>query len=107
MRFMAPPTPLHRLTREAILRGSLYSAFVRRRVNSGRLAEPAVYGDGDGVVGRPLPTEIPARPVVHGFTMARLHGRDALVRPDRYVARWLEGDAEAAVAEILRPSGAL
>ena len=108
MRFMAPATPLHRLAREAILRGSLRSALLRRYVNSGRLAEPAVYGDGDGVIGRPLPLEIPARPLVHGFAVARLHHRDVLVRPDQYVARWLEGDAEAAVAEILRaPSGAL
>jgi len=108
MRFMAPPTPLHRLARRAILRGSLRSALLRRHVNSGRLAEPAVYGDSDGVTGRPLPREIPARPLVHGFAVARLHRRDVLVRPDQYVARWLEGDAEAAVAEILRaPSGAL
>jgi len=108
MRFMAPPTALHRLARDTIVRGSVRSAFLRRRVDSGRLSEPAVYGASDGVIGRPLPMEIPARPLVHGFATAGLHGRDVLVRPDGYVARWLEGDAEAAVAEILRaPSGAL
>ena len=108
MRFMAPPTVLHRLARDAILRGSVHSVFLRRRVNSGRLAEPAVYGGGDGVAGHPLPAEVPTRPLVHGFAVARLHGHDVLVRPDRYVARSLEGDAEAAVAEILRaPRGAL
>ena len=102
MRFMAPPTLLHRLKREVILRGSLRSAFLRRHVDSGRLAEPAVYVDGNGVAGRPPPADVPVRPVVHGFTVARLHGGDVLVRPDGYVAGPLEGDAEGAVADLLR-----
>jgi 2-polyprenyl-6-methoxyphenol hydroxylase-like FAD-dependent oxidoreductase len=102
MRFMAPPTPLRRLARDAILRGSLRSAALRRYVNSGRLAEPAVYADGDGVVGRPLPADAPARSLAHGFAPAGLRDRDVLVRPDGYVARLLEGDAEAAVAELLQ-----
>ena len=102
MRFMAPPTPLHRLKREVILRGSLHSAFLRRHANSGRLAEPAVYGEGKGVAGRPLPADIPARPLAHGFAVARLHGGEMLVRPDGYVAGALEGDAEAAVTDLLR-----
>jgi len=67
MRFMAPPTALHRLAHDAVLRGSLRSAVLRRRVNSGRLAEPAVYDDGDGVVGRPLPAELSTRALAHGF----------------------------------------
>jgi 2-polyprenyl-6-methoxyphenol hydroxylase-like FAD-dependent oxidoreductase len=108
MRFMAPPTLLHRLKREAVLRGSLRSAFLRRRVNSGRLAEPAVYGDDDGILGHPLPADVPAREVVHGFAVARLHEGEVLVRPDGYVAKWLAGDAEAAVTDLLRgPSGAV
>jgi 2-polyprenyl-6-methoxyphenol hydroxylase-like FAD-dependent oxidoreductase len=108
MRFMAPPTLLHRLKREAILRGSLRSAFLRRRVNSGRLAEPAVYGDDDGILGHPLPADVPAREVVHGFAVARLHEGEVLVRPDGYVAKWLEGHAEAAVTDLLRgPGGAV
>jgi 2-polyprenyl-6-methoxyphenol hydroxylase-like FAD-dependent oxidoreductase len=102
MRFMAPPTPLHRLARDAILRGSLRSAALRRHVNSGRLAEPAVYADDDGVVGRPLPADIPARALAHGFAAASLKDGDVLVRPDGYVARWLEGDPEAAVGELLQ-----
>ena len=108
MRFMAPPTLLHRLKREAILRASLRSAFLRRHVNSGRLAEPAVYGDDDGILGHPLPPDVPAREVVHGFAVARLHEGEVLVRPDGYVAKWLEGDAEAAVTDLLRgPGGAV
>jgi 2-polyprenyl-6-methoxyphenol hydroxylase-like FAD-dependent oxidoreductase len=102
MRFMAPPTALHRFVRDSILRGSLHSAALRRRVDSGRLAEPAVYEDGDGVCGRPFPAEVPPRSVAHGFAVGQLHGRDVLVRPDGYVARWLDGDAETAVGEYLR-----
>ena len=102
MRFMAPPTPFHRLVRDAILRGSLRSAALRRRVNSGRLAEPAVYGDGDGVVGHPLPSDVPTRQLVHGFAVARLPRGEVLVRPDRYVAQWLDGDPEATITRVLR-----
>jgi 2-polyprenyl-6-methoxyphenol hydroxylase-like FAD-dependent oxidoreductase len=40
MRFMAPPTPLHRLWRNAILRGSLHVPPLRRFVNSGKLPTP-------------------------------------------------------------------
>jgi 2-polyprenyl-6-methoxyphenol hydroxylase-like FAD-dependent oxidoreductase len=40
MRFMAPPTPLHRLWRNAILRGSLRVPRLRRFVNSGNLPTP-------------------------------------------------------------------
>jgi hypothetical protein len=71
-------------------------------VNSGRLAEPAVYSDDEGVVGRPLPADIPARPLAHGFAIAQLHGGEVLVRPDGYVARWLEGDPESAISVLLK-----
>lgn len=40
MRFMAPPTPVHRLWRNAILRGSLLFPLLRRFVNSGKLPTP-------------------------------------------------------------------
>jgi 2-polyprenyl-6-methoxyphenol hydroxylase-like FAD-dependent oxidoreductase len=40
MRFMAPPTALHRLWRNAILRGSLRVPQLRRFVNSGKLPAP-------------------------------------------------------------------
>jgi 3-(3-hydroxy-phenyl)propionate hydroxylase len=103
MRFMAPPTRLHRLVRDAILRGSLHSAAIRSRVNSGRLAEPAVYGDGRGDVGHPLPPGMPARPLAHGFAVARLESGDVLVRPDGYVAARVEDDPDSALAELLRP----
>jgi 2-polyprenyl-6-methoxyphenol hydroxylase-like FAD-dependent oxidoreductase len=41
MRFMAPPTPLHRLRREAILRGSVHVPRLRRYIDSGRLPDTA------------------------------------------------------------------
>ena len=43
MRFMVPSNRLLRLSRNAILRGSLRSAALRRRVNSGKLSEPHTY----------------------------------------------------------------
>jgi 2-polyprenyl-6-methoxyphenol hydroxylase-like FAD-dependent oxidoreductase len=44
MRFMAPHGPWPRTWRDAVLRLAPYSGWFRKRVNSGRLAEPAVYG---------------------------------------------------------------
>lgn len=84
MRFMAPPTALHRLARDAILRGSLRSRWLRWRVNSGRLAEPAVYGPGP--VGRPAPADAELEPLEAGFALARTGEGALLVRPDGYVA---------------------
>jgi pentachlorophenol monooxygenase/3-(3-hydroxy-phenyl)propionate hydroxylase len=54
MRFMAPHGPWRRLWRWIVLRLAPRSAWFRRHVNSGRLAEPAVYpasgpDDGSGV----------------------------------------------------------
>ena len=43
MRFMAPHGPLGRAWRNLVLRMAPRSAWFRRRVNSGRLAEPAAY----------------------------------------------------------------
>lgn len=43
MRFMVPPTSLHRLFRTAVLRGSLRIPALRRWVNSGKLSAPFVY----------------------------------------------------------------
>jgi 2-polyprenyl-6-methoxyphenol hydroxylase-like FAD-dependent oxidoreductase len=42
MRFMAPPTVLHRAWRNAILRGSVHVPRLRRFVNSGKLAPDGV-----------------------------------------------------------------
>ena len=43
MRFMAPQGAAQRLWRNLVLRGSTRSRWLRKRVNSGRLAEPFAY----------------------------------------------------------------
>lgn len=43
MRFMVPPTRVHRLLRSAVLRGSPRVPALRRWVNSGKLSTPFVY----------------------------------------------------------------
>lgn len=50
MRFMVPHGRLRRAARNAILRGSVRAAAVRRRVNSGRLSEPPVYAGSPVIV---------------------------------------------------------
>jgi len=55
-RFMAPPTPIHRAYRSALLRLSVRSARMSRYVNDVRFFEPAVYRrDRDPIVGRVAP----------------------------------------------------
>jgi 2-polyprenyl-6-methoxyphenol hydroxylase-like FAD-dependent oxidoreductase len=93
MRFMAPPTRLHRMLRNAILRASVRSRGVRRFVNSGKLAEPAVYGDGDGPVGQLVPPSAALREVDRHFAVAELEDAQYLVRPDGYVASRLSDSA--------------
>jgi 2-polyprenyl-6-methoxyphenol hydroxylase-like FAD-dependent oxidoreductase len=60
MRFMVPHGRLRRAARNAVLRGSLRVAAVRRLVNSGHLAEPAVYAGSPVVAADPLPRDAPA-----------------------------------------------
>jgi 2-polyprenyl-6-methoxyphenol hydroxylase-like FAD-dependent oxidoreductase len=70
MRFMAPPTVLHRLLRNAILRGSLRSTRIRKLVNSGKLATPAVYGGDAGLEGRLAPALGRLQPLLgHDFAL--------------------------------------
>jgi 2-polyprenyl-6-methoxyphenol hydroxylase-like FAD-dependent oxidoreductase len=104
MRFMAPPTRLHRALRNAILRASVRSRAARRFVNSGKLAEPAVYGDGDGPVGQLAPASAVLREVDGHFAVAELEDAQYLVRPDGYVASRLSDFASVddAVASVLR-----
>jgi 2-polyprenyl-6-methoxyphenol hydroxylase-like FAD-dependent oxidoreductase len=103
MRFMTPPTRLHRAVRNAILRASVRSRRARRFVNSGKLAEPAVYGDGDGPVGRLMPSSVPFREAGRHFAVAALDGSKYLVRPDGYVAERLSSSrsVDDAVASVL------
>ena len=101
MRFMAPPTRAHRLVRNLILRGSVHSRALRRRVDSGKLAEPARYA-GEGPVGTLCPPKAVRGEAGRGFATASLGGRTYLVRPDGYVAAPLgdEGPGRALEAVL-------
>ncbi len=62
MRFMVPRGPIARAMRNAILRGSVRTKRLRRRVNSGHLAEPFSYAASPIVAGRGDDARLP----VHG-----------------------------------------
>jgi 2-polyprenyl-6-methoxyphenol hydroxylase-like FAD-dependent oxidoreductase len=108
MRFMAPPTAAHRLLRNALLRASLPVPALRRFVDSGKLAVPAVYGGagGDRFVGRLVPPDARVREAgpVRGFGVAALgeRGLPYVVRPDGYVAAVLPDDGDATIAAAVR-----
>jgi 2-polyprenyl-6-methoxyphenol hydroxylase-like FAD-dependent oxidoreductase len=59
MRFMVPHGRRERLGRNLTLRLSAFSRWFRRRVNSGRLSEPAVYGDSPIVAPGPEDARLP------------------------------------------------
>ena len=84
MRFMVPHGPVQRLARDTILRGSVRSAFLRGRVNSGKLSQPYAYATSP-VVAAP-----------HGDERLPLHGD---VAPD---ARCVALDGESGGVSRLR-----
>lgn len=99
--FMVPPTPLHRLRRTLVLR----VPPLRRFVDSGTLATPAVYRAADGLVGRLAPAGLvaSAEPLRSGFALARSEdGTFLLLRPDEYVAAELSSSEPRAVDEAVR-----
>jgi 2-polyprenyl-6-methoxyphenol hydroxylase-like FAD-dependent oxidoreductase len=129
MRFMAPPTVLHRALRTVVLRGSVRLRPLRRFVDSGKLAEPAVYGSGEnGLAGRLAPgaDDSLADALGGGFALVSTAGpvgevgapvvevRDpalvsaygpgtvAIVRPDGYVAAQLRAPDVSTVSRELR-----
>jgi hypothetical protein len=59
MRFMAPHGPLRRAWRNLVLRIAPRSAWFRARVNSGRLAEPAIYAASSVVASGPEDADLP------------------------------------------------
>ena len=104
MRFMAPPTRVHRLLRNSILRASLYSRTARRLVDSGRLAEPAAYFP-TGAVGRIAPPAEVREPIGDDFpffTLAREGPTTYVIRPDGYVVAELVAADRAAVERAVR-----
>ena len=108
MRFMAPHGPLRGAWRDIVLRMAPRSAWFRRRVNSGRLAEPATYepspivAPGHGWVAPDLRLDDGVRLHEHlgsAFVVvadASLPGREALVSHDPRLA---------GTAWIVRPDG--
>jgi 2-polyprenyl-6-methoxyphenol hydroxylase-like FAD-dependent oxidoreductase len=102
MRFMAPANPARRAFRNVVLRGSARVKPLRRFVNSGRLATPAVYA-GEPPVGRLFPAGTAVVPLEHGFGTATIGGASYLVRPDGYVEAAFEGDPDRALRQLLAP----
>jgi 2-polyprenyl-6-methoxyphenol hydroxylase-like FAD-dependent oxidoreductase len=64
MRFMAPHGPIRRAWRNLVLRMAPRSAWFRRRVNSGRLAEPASYEGAASVTPGPEDGSVPRHGMV-------------------------------------------
>jgi 2-polyprenyl-6-methoxyphenol hydroxylase-like FAD-dependent oxidoreductase len=77
MRFMVPRGPLRRALRDAILRGSRYLPGLRRRVNSGRLAQPYAYTASPVVAPAPADVSLPAHGAVAPDAECRVIGNEA------------------------------
>ncbi|HEX2141917.1 MAG TPA: FAD-dependent monooxygenase [Candidatus Limnocylindria bacterium] len=60
MRFMVPHGPLRRVWRDVVLRGSVRAGPLRRRVNSGRLAQPFAYAGSPVIQPGPDDPRLPA-----------------------------------------------
>lgn len=108
MRFMVPGSPLRRRLRNATLRGSVRVPALRRRVNSGRLAEPFCYA-GSPVVQPGLGQVAPDAALPGGGRLRDLLGDDfvgLLVTPhgaDRHGVVSVEADS--AVGRKYAPDG--
>ncbi|HEX2766159.1 MAG TPA: FAD-dependent monooxygenase [Candidatus Limnocylindria bacterium] len=74
MRFLTPHGPRRRMWRNTVLRLAPWSGWFRRRVNSGRLAEPARYA-ADGPPEPGLPRHGTVAPDVHLADGSRLRDR--------------------------------
>jgi 3-(3-hydroxy-phenyl)propionate hydroxylase len=98
MRFMAPQGPVQRLWRNLVLRGSTRSRWLRRRVNSGHLAEPFAY------LGSPIVEPGPDDPALprHGAVATDLRLSDGRRLRERFGSTFLvllAGDGPMAVVE--------
>ena len=112
MRFMVPHGPLRRGARNAILRGSVRSATLRRLVNSGRLSQPFTYegsaGGGAAARGRaPAGTRLGGpgcalHPAWSGRDVSRL--RD-LIGPEFLLLLVCRTTPERAAAMAIRAAG--
>ena len=120
MRFLAPRGPLRRAWRNLVLRLARRRAWFRRRVNSGRLAEPATYAVGGAAPTDPglprLGSVAPDAPLREGGRLRDRLGRGFVVVGPRRIdgpelAEVLElDDASPYGAEhawLVRPDGHL
>jgi 2-polyprenyl-6-methoxyphenol hydroxylase-like FAD-dependent oxidoreductase len=100
MRFMAPQGTAQSVWRDLVLRGSTRSSWFRRRVNSGRLAEPFVYRASPIVESGP---EEPALPR-HGAVAPDVELRDGSRLKERFGSSFvvLLADATTAVDGAVR-----
>ncbi|MGH2455216.1 MAG: FAD-dependent monooxygenase [Candidatus Limnocylindria bacterium] len=79
MRFMVPHGPLRRLARDLVLRGSLRFPALRRRVNSGRLAQPYAYAGSPIIQAGPAEPQRPAHGAVAPDAACRVVDGDGQV----------------------------
>jgi 2-polyprenyl-6-methoxyphenol hydroxylase-like FAD-dependent oxidoreductase len=86
MRFMVPHGRVRRALRNLVLRGSTRSGFLRRRVNSGKLALPFVYAASPIVAPGPSDRALPRHGAVLVDVPVAMDGRTVRLRqlvPDR------------------------
>jgi 2-polyprenyl-6-methoxyphenol hydroxylase-like FAD-dependent oxidoreductase len=86
MRFMVPHGRVRRVVRNLVLRGSTRSGFLRRRVNSGKLAQPFVYAGSPIVAPGPRDRALPRHGAVLVDVPVSVDGRAVRLRqlvPDR------------------------
>lgn len=111
MRFMAPQGTAQRLWRNLVLRGSTQFRWLRRRVNSGRLAEPFTYPTSPIVQAGPADPALPRNGAVapdsrlsDGSRLRERFGSSFVVLlagGSREVARALKGAAWPVPVEVI------
>jgi 3-(3-hydroxy-phenyl)propionate hydroxylase len=112
MRFMVPHGPLRRGARNAILRGSVRFATLRRLVNSGRLSQPFTYEDSPVVEPPHEDVRLPAHGSVAPDGRCTPLGRDVnamrlrdLIGPDFLLLLVCRTTPERAAAIAIRAAG--
>ena len=112
MRFMVPRGPLRRTARNAILRGSVRSATLRRLVNSGRLSQPFTYAGSPVVASAHDDERLPAHGAVAPDARCTRLGRERkvarlrdLIGPEFLLLLMCRTTPERAAAVAIRAAG--